>query len=99
MLLLAGIRAVMLRGGSRQRGTVYNRDRQTVTLDHYPLPCRDCMKPLLKLHQVTHFYGRVAALRDVTLELPGGPIGLIGQNGAVLGGNDAATETRRDARP
>lgn len=40
------------------------------------------MKPLLKLHQVTHFYGRVAALRDVTLELPGGPIGLIGQNGA-----------------
>jgi ABC-2 type transport system ATP-binding protein len=38
--------------------------------------------PLLALEQITHFYGRVRALVDVTLSVEPGSIGLIGQNGA-----------------
>ena len=38
--------------------------------------------PLLELEQVTHFYGRLCALRDVTLQVERGAIGLVGQNGA-----------------
>jgi len=38
--------------------------------------------PLLQLEQITHFYGRIRALEDVTLSIEPGPIGLIGQNGA-----------------
>ena len=37
---------------------------------------------LIQLRGVTHFYGRVCALRDVTLQVEPGAIGLIGQNGA-----------------
>jgi len=37
---------------------------------------------LLELEQITHDYGRVRALEDVTLRVEPGPIGLIGQNGA-----------------
>jgi len=37
---------------------------------------------LLQLRQVTHFYGKNCALRDVNLELEPGAIGLVGQNGA-----------------
>jgi len=40
------------------------------------------MSSLLQLRQVTHFYGRHCALRDVDLELAPGAIGLVGQNGA-----------------
>ena len=40
------------------------------------------MDMLLNLNQVTHFYGRVRALNDVTLAIPLGAIGLVGQNGA-----------------
>src|SRR5262245_43702534 len=40
------------------------------------------MTLLLTLSGVTHFYGKVCALRDVTLELAPGAIGLVGQNGA-----------------
>jgi ABC-2 type transport system ATP-binding protein len=38
--------------------------------------------PLLELSQITHFYGRLRALHDVTLTVEPGAIGLIGQNGA-----------------
>jgi len=38
--------------------------------------------PLLQLDQITHFYGRLCALEDVSLTVEPGPIGLIGQNGA-----------------
>jgi ABC-2 type transport system ATP-binding protein len=38
--------------------------------------------PLIELEQVTHFYGRCCALRDVTLCVERGAIGLVGQNGA-----------------
>jgi ABC-2 type transport system ATP-binding protein len=37
---------------------------------------------LLQLTQIDHFYGRFQALRGVSLQLPPGAIGLIGQNGA-----------------
>lgn len=37
---------------------------------------------LLELDGITHNYGRVTALRDVTLRIEPGAIGLIGQNGA-----------------
>ena len=40
------------------------------------------MGVLFELAAVTHYYGRVCALRDVTLTVPEGAIGLIGQNGA-----------------
>ena len=40
------------------------------------------MEPLFELSGVTHFYGRVCALRDVSLTVPAGAVGLIGQNGA-----------------
>jgi ABC-2 type transport system ATP-binding protein len=40
------------------------------------------MPPLFQLSGVTHYYGRVRALRDVSLTVPDGAIGLIGQNGA-----------------
>jgi ABC-2 type transport system ATP-binding protein len=40
------------------------------------------MPPLLHLAGVTRCYGRTCALSDVSLELAGGAIGLIGQNGA-----------------
>jgi ABC-2 type transport system ATP-binding protein len=37
---------------------------------------------LIELDQVSHSYGTVSALRDVTLRIAPGAIGLIGQNGA-----------------
>ena len=37
---------------------------------------------LFELEQVTHFYGKLCALKDVTLAVEPGPIGLVGQNGA-----------------
>lgn len=37
---------------------------------------------LLDLHDISHFYGSVAALRQVSLAAKPGAIGLIGQNGA-----------------
>lgn len=37
---------------------------------------------LIELENVTHFYGAVCALRDVTLRVEPGAVGLIGQNGA-----------------
>ncbi len=40
------------------------------------------MPPLFELSGVTHYYGRVCALRNVSLTVPDGAIGLIGQNGA-----------------
>ncbi len=40
------------------------------------------MPTLLQLNQVTHFYGKVCALRDVDLAIAPGAIGLVGQNGA-----------------
>jgi ABC-2 type transport system ATP-binding protein len=40
------------------------------------------MEPLFELAGVTHYYGRVCALRDVSLSVAAGAIGLIGQNGA-----------------
>ncbi len=40
------------------------------------------MTQLLELEGITHFYGRVCALRDVTLSIECGAIGLVGQNGA-----------------
>lgn len=40
------------------------------------------MPPLLQLQKVTHFYGKVCALRDVDLSVSPGAIGLVGQNGA-----------------
>jgi ABC-2 type transport system ATP-binding protein len=38
--------------------------------------------PLLELEQVSHYYGAVCALNDVTLRIEPGAIGMIGQNGA-----------------
>lgn len=38
--------------------------------------------PLFELIAVTHDYGRVRALRDVSLAIEAGAIGLVGQNGA-----------------
>ncbi len=38
--------------------------------------------PLLELDHVSHFYGTVCALNDVTLRIEPGTVGLIGQNGA-----------------
>lgn len=40
------------------------------------------MTPLLELENVTHRYGDVTALRDLTLLAQPGPVGLVGQNGA-----------------
>lgn len=40
------------------------------------------MQEVLTLQHVTHDYGAVRALSDVSLSLPVGPIGLVGQNGA-----------------
>lgn len=40
------------------------------------------MSCIFELNQVTHFYGRVCALQEVTLQAEPGAIGLIGQNGA-----------------
>ncbi len=37
---------------------------------------------LLKVEQLTHRYGDVTALEDVTLEVPAGRVGLVGANGA-----------------
>jgi ABC-2 type transport system ATP-binding protein len=37
---------------------------------------------LFELEQVTHFYGKLRALQDVTLSVEPGPVGLVGQNGA-----------------
>jgi ABC-2 type transport system ATP-binding protein len=37
---------------------------------------------LFELEQVTHFYGKLCALNDVSLGVEPGPIGLVGQNGA-----------------
>lgn len=37
---------------------------------------------LIDLNKVTHFYGVVCALRDVSLQVEPGAVGLIGQNGA-----------------
>lgn len=38
--------------------------------------------PLLQLRQLSHYYGKVCALRDVELTMEPGAIGLVGQNGA-----------------
>ncbi len=38
--------------------------------------------PLFELEQVTHFYGRLCALRGVSARVEPGAIGLVGQNGA-----------------
>jgi len=40
------------------------------------------MTPLFQLSDVTHFYGGVCALREVSLAVEPGAIGLVGQNGA-----------------
>lgn len=40
------------------------------------------MKSLFDIHNVTHFYGSTRALFDVSMSVPHGAIGLIGQNGA-----------------
>ncbi len=40
------------------------------------------MLPLLELADVTHFYGTICALRDVSLVVEPGAVGLVGQNGA-----------------
>jgi ABC-2 type transport system ATP-binding protein len=40
------------------------------------------MTPLFQLSDVTHLYGRVCALREVSLAIEPGAIGLVGQNGA-----------------
>jgi ABC-2 type transport system ATP-binding protein len=37
---------------------------------------------LFELEQVTHFYGRLCALKDVSLGVEPGAVGLVGQNGA-----------------
>jgi ABC-2 type transport system ATP-binding protein len=38
--------------------------------------------PLLKVENLTHRYGDITALEDVTLEIPDGRVGLVGANGA-----------------
>jgi ABC-2 type transport system ATP-binding protein len=40
------------------------------------------MNSLIELSQITHFYGEVCALTDVSVEVGPGAVGLIGQNGA-----------------
>ena len=40
------------------------------------------MTQLFQLTNVTHYYGRVCALREVSLAVDAGAIGLVGQNGA-----------------
>ncbi len=40
------------------------------------------MTTLLELSGITHFYGRLCALNDVSLQIEQGAIGLVGQNGA-----------------
>lgn len=40
------------------------------------------MPSLLLLHQLSHWYGSFQALNEVTLDVPEGAIGLVGQNGA-----------------
>lgn len=40
------------------------------------------MTPLIELSGVTHYYRKVCALRDVSLAIPPGAVGLVGQNGA-----------------
>ncbi len=40
------------------------------------------MPSLLQLNQLSHFYGSFQALSDVTVDVPEGAIGLVGQNGA-----------------
>ena len=40
------------------------------------------MEPLVELADVVHYYGRNCALGGITLRLPRGAVGLIGQNGA-----------------
>jgi ABC-2 type transport system ATP-binding protein len=40
------------------------------------------MTPLFDIHDVTHFYGRTRALFGVSMTVPHGAIGLVGQNGA-----------------
>ncbi|MFN0055318.1 MAG: ABC transporter ATP-binding protein [Planctomycetales bacterium] len=37
---------------------------------------------MIDLHQISHYYGAHCALRDVTLQVEPGAVGLIGQNGA-----------------
>lgn len=37
---------------------------------------------LFELHGVTKTYGRVTALRDLSVTIPKGPVGLLGPNGA-----------------
>ena len=37
---------------------------------------------LFELEQVTHFYGKLCALKDVSLRVAPGTVGLVGQNGA-----------------
>jgi len=40
------------------------------------------MPSLLRLNQLSHDYGSFRALRDLTMDVPQGAIGLVGQNGA-----------------
>ena len=40
------------------------------------------MTSLIELSNVTHYYGQVCALNDVSVEVGSGAVGLIGQNGA-----------------
>ena len=40
------------------------------------------MTPLFQLEGVTHYYGQVCALSDISLTVPPGAMGLVGQNGA-----------------
>src|SRR5262245_27957028 len=47
------------------------------------VPCRhNTRMSLFELEQVSHFYGKLCALRDVSLSIPTGAVGLVGQNGA-----------------
>ena len=39
-------------------------------------------QPLVELNHISHFYGRFQALKDVSLKIEPGAIGLVGQNGA-----------------
>ena len=40
------------------------------------------MKPLFETNQLSHYYGKTRALHEVSLSVPPGAIGLVGQNGA-----------------
>ena len=42
----------------------------------------ESVTPLVELAQLSHFYGRLQALKDVSLTVAAGAIGLVGQNGA-----------------